>query len=174
MRNYLQLIDTNTQGPRNDVTPLFADYEAFSSLVEDLIKLFVQVEFDYVIGIDALGFIVGTAIALRTKKGFVPIRKGGKLPVKTNAVDFVDYTGQRKSLELRIDAIAAETKVLIVDEWIETGAQVKAAIELVERQGGIVVGIATINIDDNADTRLIREKYQCHALWQNEQFASNG
>jgi adenine phosphoribosyltransferase len=72
---------------------------------------------------------------------------------------------------LRTDAIAPKTKVLIVDEWIETGAQVKAAIELVERQGGIVIGIATINIDDNADTRLIREKYQCHALWQGEQFA---
>jgi adenine phosphoribosyltransferase len=171
MRDYFQLIDTNTQGPRNDVTPLFADYEAFSSLVEDLIKPFAQVEFDYVMGIDALGFIVGSAIALRTKKGFVPIRKGGKLPVKTNAVDFVDYTGRRKSLELRTDAIAPKTKVLIVDEWIETGAQVKAAIELVERQGGIVIGIATINIDDNADTRLIREKYQCHALWQGEQFA---
>jgi len=169
MRNYLQLIDTHTQGPRSDVTPLFADYKAFSSLVEDLIEPFLQVAFDYVIGIDALGFIVGAALALRAKKGFVSIRKGGKLPVQTHSVDFVDYTGQIKSLELRADAIAAGTKVLIVDEWIETGAQIKAAIELVERQGGIVVGIATINIDDNAETRLIREKYQCHALWEDEQ-----
>ena len=170
MHDYLRLIDTNTQGPRNDVTPLFADYEAFASLVEDLIKPFAQVEFDYVIGIDALGFIVGTAIALRTKKGFVPIRKGGKLPVETETVDFVDYTGQKKSLELRAGAINPQTRVLIVDEWIETGAQVKAAIELVERQGGIVVGIATISIDDNADTRVMREKYRCHALWQDEPF----
>jgi adenine phosphoribosyltransferase len=168
MRDYLRLIDTHTPGPRNDVTPLFADYEAFTSLVEDLIKPFAKIEFDAVVGIDALGFIVGAAMAFRMKKGFVPIRKGGKLPVETDSVEFMDYTGQRKSLELRTDAIKPRTKVLIVDEWIETGAQVKAAIELVERQSGIIVGIATINMDDNEQTRLIREKYFCHAIWQGE------
>jgi adenine phosphoribosyltransferase len=168
MDNYLQLIDTHTQGRRYDVTPLFADFEAFSALVEDLIRPFVEVELDCVAGIDALGFILGAAIAGRLKKGFVPIRKGGKLPVQTDTAEFVDYTAQKKSLELRIGAIQPGTRVLVVDEWVETGAQVQAAIELVEKQGGVAIGVATINMEDNAVTRLLRGKHRCHAVWRND------
>jgi adenine phosphoribosyltransferase len=137
-------------------------------LVEDLIHPFAKVEFDCVAGIDALGFILGAAIAVRLEKGFVPIRKGGKLPVPTDRAEFVDYTEQKKSLELRIGAIRAGTRVLVVDEWIETGAQIQAAIELLEKQGGVVIGIATINMEDNAVTRLLRDKYQCHAVWRDD------
>ncbi len=168
MDNYLRLIDTHTQGRRNDVTPLFANPQAFSALVEDLIRPFAEVQFDCVAGIDALGFILGTAIAVRLKKGFVPIRKGGKLPVPTDTAEFVDYTKQRKSLELRAGAIQAGTRVLVVDEWVETGAQIKAACELLEKQGGVVIGVATINMDDNPATRMLREKYKCHTVWRDE------
>jgi len=166
MAEYLRLIDTNTSGQRYDVTPLFSDYNAFSALVDDLLGRFADVEFDCVAGIDALGFILGTAIAFRAESGLVPIRKGGKLPVKSDSVEFVDYTGQRKSLELRADALSPGTRVLVVDEWIETGAQVKATVQLVEGQGGIVIGIAVINMDDNEITRRLRKKYTCHAIWQ--------
>ena len=58
MTTYLQLIETNTDGRRYDATPLFADYDAFSRLIEDLSKPFKEVDFDYVAGIDALGFIM--------------------------------------------------------------------------------------------------------------------
>ena len=168
MPSYLQLVDTQTQGPRYDVTPLFADYEAFASLVEDLLRPFAGVEFECVAGIDALGFILGAAIALRAKKGFVPIRKGGKLPVKTDSVEFTDYSEKRKSLEMRADAIKPGARVLVVDEWIETGSQIKAAIELIEKRRGIVVGIATINMDDNELTRWLKQNYKCHAVWEGE------
>ena len=168
MDGYLRLIDTHTQGRRYDVTPLFANFQAFSALVEDLIHPLAEVEFDCVAGIDALGFILGTAIAVRLEKGFVPIRKGGKLPVQTNTAEFVDYTAQMKSLELRIGAIQAGTRVLVVDEWVETGAQVQAAIELLEKQGAVVIGIATINMEDNAVNRLLRDKYQCHSVWRDD------
>ena len=168
MDDYLRLIDTQTQGRRYDVTPLFADFQAFSALVEDLIRPFAKVEFDCVAGIDALGFILGAAIAVRLKKGFVPIRKGGKLPVRTDTAEFVDYTEQKKSLELRVGAIPTGTRVLVVDEWIETGAQVRAAIELLEKQGGVLIGVATINMDDNAVTRQLRNKYQCHSVWRDD------
>ena len=168
MDDYLRLIDKQTQGRRYDVTPLFADFQAFSALVEDLIRPFAEVEFDCVAGIDALGFILGTAIAIRLKKGFVPIRKGGKLPVRIDTAEFVDYTGQEKSLELRVDAIQTGTRVLVVDEWVETGAQVRAAIELLEKQGGGVIGVASINMEDNAVTRLLRDKYQCHTVWRDD------
>jgi len=162
---YLRLVDTNTQGQRNDVTPLFSDYVAFSALVNDLAAYFEDVVFDCVAGIDALGFILGTALAWHFEVGFVPIRKGGKLPVETDRRQFIDYSAQHKSLELRRDALKAGTKVLIADEWIETGSQVKAAIELIEHQGGIVVGIAAINIDDNSETQLLKSKYNAHTVW---------
>ena len=168
MSSYLNLIDVNTKGPRYDVTPLFADFESFSALVEDLLAPFNSIEFDYVAGIDALGFILGTAISFRALKGFIPIRKGGKLPVDTTSVDFVDYSGQEKSLELRADAIKPGTRVLLVDEWIETGAQVNAAIELIERQQGVVIGVATINIDENKETEILKKKYKCYAVWTDE------
>lgn len=164
MSSYLHLIDHNTRGPRCDVTPIFADHDAFSALVEDLGGHFDGTRFDLVAGIDALGFILGTALAVRAGVGFVPIRKGGKLPVECDSVGFVDYSGEAKSLEVRRDAIEPSARVLVVDEWIETGAQVMSAIELIERQGGVVAGVATINIDDNEATRTLRQKYDCFTV----------
>ena len=169
MTAYLQQINTNTPGPRDDVTPLFANYEAFIQLVQDLAAPFASVDFDYVAGIDALGFILGTALALHFKVGFIAIRKGGKLPVETDQVHFIDYSGQQKSLELQTKALKAGERVLLVDEWIETGSQARAAIELIEGQGGLVAGIAAINIDDNENTRLLKQKYQCQSAMKNGQ-----
>ncbi len=163
---YLNLIDKQTRG-RYDVTPLFSNYEAFANLADDLAQRFADVEIDRVAAIDALGFILGTALAVRLQKGFVPIRKGGKLPTQVEHAEFVDYSKEQKSLEIRVDAITRGMKVLIVDEWIETGAQVKAAIELVERLGGIVAGVTTINIDENENTRPLMEKYNCQSLITN-------
>jgi adenine phosphoribosyltransferase len=80
-RSYLALIDTHTCGQRSDVTPLFADARAFAALVDDLLALSGgSAAFDVVAGIDALGFILGAALALRARVGFVPIRKGGNRP----------------------------------------------------------------------------------------------
>jgi len=168
MRDYLDLIDTATDGSRYDVTPLFGDYQAFSALVGDLVEMCATVAFDCVAGIDALGFILGAAIAMRTEKGFVPLRKGGKLPVQADTAYFVDYTSQRKSLEIRRDALKPSSRVLLVDEWVETGAQVKTAIELLERQGATVAAIVTINVDDNEFTRPIRDKYRFVSVWDRD------
>jgi len=165
MKEYLGLIDVNTPGRRNDVTPLFADPVAFSELVTDLAAPFEPDSIDLVAGIDALGFILATAIAMQLGKGLIPIRKGGKLPVQSDRVEFIDYTGQSKSLELRSGSLQPGSRILLVDEWIETGAQAKAAIELIEHQGGILVGIAAINIDINDNTITLLEKYRCHNVW---------
>ncbi|MDM8518782.1 phosphoribosyltransferase family protein [Anaerolineales bacterium HSG6] len=165
MTSYLQYVNTDTTGPRYDVTPLFANHAAFSTLVQELAKPFETDEIDYVSGIDALGFILGTALALHFQVGFIAIRKGGKLPVKTEQISFVDYTGQQKSLELQPEAIPTGARVLLVDEWIETGAQVSAAIALIEAQAGVVAGIATLNIDDNENTRQIQKSYRCGTVW---------
>lgn len=167
--DYLRMIDTHTNGPRCDVTPLFGDYAAFTALVDDLVMRLTGTTVDIVAGIDALGFILGTALAVRLRVGFLPIRKGGKLPVKVERAEFVDYTRTRKVLELRADALRPGTRVVLVDEWIETGAQMRAAIALIEGQGGVVAGIAAIHIDLNAHTRTLFEKYNCQCVEVEEQ-----
>lgn len=147
MTAYLQLIDTHTQAPRYDITPLFANPEGFKALVDDLLGQIGDTAFDLVAGIDALGFVLGTALEVRTQRGFLAVRKGGKLPVAgIQSATFVGYSDTEKSLEIRTDQIATGTRVLLVDEWVDTGAQAKAAVQLIEQQGGIVAGIATINM----------------------------
>jgi adenine phosphoribosyltransferase len=172
MKDFLKLIDTETDGPRCDVTPLFADPQAFEALVTDLCAPFFDREIDYVAGIDALGFILGTAMAMRLQKGFIPIRKGGKLPVAVSRAEFMDYSGEAKTLELRQGSIQAGERVLVVDEWVETGAQVQAAVDLIEGAGGCVAGIVAINMDDTPLVRRLRERYMCQAVWMDMQQCS--
>ena len=164
--DYLALIDrSKLHYKRSDVTPIFADPAAFAALVGDLVAPFRDAGVQRVVGTDALGFIVGTAVALRLGVGFVPVRKAGKLPVKKETAAFRDYSGEEKSLELRADPWPAGTRVLLVDEWIETGTQARAAAELVERAGGVIVGIAAIAFRRNERTAPLWERYRCHGLW---------
>jgi adenine phosphoribosyltransferase len=128
-----------------------------------------------VAGIDALGFILGTAIAAKLNKGFIPIRKGGKLPCDVQSINFVDYSGLQKSLELRKGLLNSGEKVLIVDEWIETGTQMQSAIKLIEQEGGKIAGIATVNIDENPIPNQLRKKHKVSAAWlEMEPDAPNG
>jgi adenine phosphoribosyltransferase len=106
-------------------------------------------------------------LALYLHKGFVPIRKGGKLPVAVSRISFVDYSRQEKWLEMRENAIDPGQIVLLVDEWVETGSQMTAAAQLIEGQGGIIAGIAVINMDDNPNTIALRKRYFCHVLSTN-------
>jgi adenine phosphoribosyltransferase len=117
-------------------------------------------EVDAVAAIDALGFVLGTAVALELGVGVVAVRKGGKLPVSALREEFVDYSGEAKALELRPDLLKQGQRVLIVDEWVETGTQVRAAAALIERAGSVVAGFATINIDRNARTDGLRSRYR--------------
>ena len=162
--DYLRLIDTQTGGQRYDVTPLFADARAFALLIENLAERCGDLKFDVVVGIDALGFILGAGLALHVRRGFVPIRKGGKLPVEVDRVEFTDYSGQQKALEMRVGAVSPGTRVLVVDEWIDTGAQATTTIALIERQRGVVAGVAGIHMEDNPVTRSLAERYPCRVL----------
>ena len=165
MKPYLAKIDDNTPGPRNDVTPLFADREAFAELADDLAEPFAGAGVDAVAAIDALGFILGTAIAERLGVGVVAIRKGGKLPVETIREAFIDYSGNEKTLEIRPDLITPGMKVLVADEWVETGAQVTAAVKLVERLGATVAGIVTICMDRTPGTRVLEQRFVVQSVW---------
>lgn len=164
--DYLRLIDrSKLHYKRSDVTPIFAEPAAFAALIDDLVAPFRDAGVQRVVGTDALGFVIGTALALKLGVGFVPVRKGGKLPVKNERVSFQDYSGAEKTFELRTDPWPAGTRVLLTDEWIETGATARAAVELIERAGGVVVGITAIAFRKNDKTAPLWAKYRCHGVW---------
>lgn len=162
--SYLKLIDTNTTGGRNDVLPLFQNFDAFNSLVEDISQLIGNREFDYVAGIDALGFILGTALAFKFRVGFVAIRKQGKIPKHSNKVEFIDYTKTVKGLELAPNTLRKGDRILLVDEWIETGAQVRSAAKLIEDQGASVSAITGIAMERSSKTDDLFNRYTCLPL----------
>jgi adenine phosphoribosyltransferase len=168
--DYLSLIDrSKLHYKRSDVTPIFAEPAAFRALVEDLAAPWSREtgerKVERVVGTDALGFVVGTALALKLGVGFVPVRKGGKLPVRNERVAFKDYSGAEKAFELRANPWPAGTRVLLSDEWIETGATATAAVKLIEQTGGIVVGIVAIAFRKNEKTAGLWAKYRCHGVW---------
>ena len=152
---------------RYDVTLIFQNPEVFSNLVNDMIKPFKDKQFNVIAGIDALGFIIGGAIAHKLKMSFVPVRKGGKLPGINGTlirISFTDYTKKKKTFEINKGAIKKGDKVLIIDEWIETGSQAKSAIKLIEKQGGKVIGISALCAEKTPKTRILFEKYNCRAI----------
>ncbi len=162
MRSYLEAIDHDTRGARCDVTPLFADPTHLRDLAVDLANPFRGSTVTRVACIDALGFILGTAVALELRTGVVPIRKSGKLPVDADREPFVDYTGSPKALEIRSRILDRSDRILLVDEWSETGAQLRAACSLVEGQGASVVGIAAIHIDRSDTTAALARRFPIH------------
>lgn len=90
------------------------------------------------------------------------------LPPDRDSVDrvcFADYTGLAKALELKLDDGPSGPNALLVDDWIETGAQIRAAARLLENQRITTARTAAIGIDDNQRTRELRSEYRCHAVW---------
>ena len=160
---YLPLMAPNVKGEGFawlDPSTIYINARAFHALVDDLIAPFDPVEIDVVAGFDAMGFVLGSAIATRLGKGFLTIRKAGKVPVETDVVDFVNYSRRTQQMEMRKPAFAPGTRVLLVDQWVETGGTMDAGIRLVERQGGIIAGIATVCIEEN-DGAAYRGRYRC-------------
>ena len=146
---------------RLDPSTIYINAAAFHALIDDLIAPFEPSEIDVVAGFDAMGFVLGTAIATRFGKGFLTIRKAGKVPVETDVVDFVNYSGRTQHMEMRKPAFAPGTRVLLVDQWVETGGTMDAGIRLVERQGGVVAGIAAVCIEESDTGAGYRGRYRC-------------
>ena len=168
-RWYLDIMSPNTKGEKFawlDPTSIYINGDAFTQLLNDLTADLEGVDCDVVAGLDAMGFVLGAALATRIGVGFLPIRKAGKLCVDTDAVSFINYSGRTQDMEVRTPAFAAGTRVLLVDQWIETGGTMEGAIRLVQRQGGIVTGIATIAMEDNDRTASYRTTYPVVAAVQ--------
>lgn len=163
-RWYLSLMSPNTKGPKFawlDPTSIYINQAAFHDLLSDLLEGLDPSLIDVVGGCDAMGFVLGAALAARLDRGFLPIRKAGKLCVDTDRVEFTNYSGRTQDMEMRLPAFAPGTRVLLVDQWIETGGTMSGAIQLVERQGGKVAGLAAIAMETNPATAAFREQFTC-------------
>jgi adenine phosphoribosyltransferase len=163
-RWYLNIMAPNTKGSKFawlDPTSIYINGAAFNDLLDDLMADLQGVDYDVVGGLDAMGFVLGAAIAARSGVGFLPIRKAGKLCVDTDKVTFGNYSGRTQEMEMRKPAFGAGTRVLLADQWVETGGTMDGAIRLVERQGGVVAGLLAIAIEENARTAQYRCSFPC-------------
>jgi adenine phosphoribosyltransferase len=126
-----------------DITPLLADPRAFHITLDLFAERFIGEHIDTVVGIESRGFIFGGALAARLNGSFVPVRKPGKLPYKTDSVAYSLEYGEA-TLQMHVDAIKPGAKVLIVDDLLATGGTATAAAELTTRQGGVIAGFAFV------------------------------
>jgi adenine phosphoribosyltransferase len=126
-----------------DITPLLADPRAFHIALDLLAERYIGEHVDVVVGIESRGFIFGGALAARLCASFVPVRKPGKLPAKTERVAYDLEYGQAE-LEMHTESITAGAQVLVCDDVLATGGTAAAAAELVRRQGGRVSGYAFV------------------------------
>ena len=142
-----------------DISTLISDPEGLQLVVKDLQERYERKnEFDIIVGIEARGFIVGSALAYSLKKGFVMIRKPGKLPGKVISQEYQLEYGSDK-MEIHADAFIPGTKVLVVDDLIATGGTVMSAIALVEKLGGVVTEAAFIvDLPDIGGSKKLQDK----------------
>lgn len=148
-----------------DVTTLLGDARGFKAAVAAMAEPYETERVKAVAGIEARGFILGGAVADRLGCGFVPVRKKGKLPWKTIGQDYTLEYGV-DTIEIHADAIGRGERILIVDDLIATGGTAEAAVHLVRRSGGEVVGAAfIIDLPDlGGRQRLEAMGVACHVL----------
>jgi len=126
-----------------DITTLLKDRHAFRRVIDMIVEKFKDKKIDFVLSVEARGFIFGAAVAYRLGAGVVPVRKKGKLPFKTHVVTY-DLEYGKDTLEIHQDAFREGTRILIVDDLLATGGTTKAVVELVERMGGKIAGIVFV------------------------------
>ena len=126
-----------------DVTSILQDADGLHMAVDSLIDMVKDLDYDLVIGPESRGFIFGVPVAYAQHKGFVPVRKKGKLPCETRAMEYDLEYGQA-TIEMHKDAIRPGQKVIIVDDLIATGGTTEAIVKLIEQLGGQVVKICFV------------------------------
>ena len=142
-----------------DITTLIKDPDGFKHVIDKLKDRYSleRTDFDTIAGIESRGFIIGGSLSYCLKKGFIPIRKKGKLPAETISHEYELEYGT-DTVEIHRDAIKEGDRVLIVDDLLATGGTAMAAIALIEKLGGIVAELAFIvNLPDLMGSKKIIE-----------------
>ncbi|HWN99836.1 MAG TPA: adenine phosphoribosyltransferase [Blastocatellia bacterium] len=146
MDNLKKLIRTVPDFPKPgiqfyDITTLLKDPYGLRTSIDRLVELIADANIDTVIGIEARGFIFAPALAYRLKAGFVPVRKPRKLPSEIESISYSLEYGT-DTLEIHKDAVGKGNRVIIADDLLATGGTARAVVDLVERLGGEVAGLA--------------------------------
>jgi adenine phosphoribosyltransferase len=146
-----------------DLTTLFLHGDGFKLVIDALADTYRSQHVDLIAGVESRGFILAAPLAYRLTKGFVLIRKPGKLPGKTVGIEYsLEYGKDR--LEIHADAIPKGARVLIVDDLLATGGTMAAACELVEQVGGRIAGCAFVVELPDLKGRDRLTKYPLHRL----------
>lgn len=146
-----------------DITTLLQDGEGLAQAIDQISAYLEDTEFDIVLGPEARGFIVGVPVAYKLKKGFIPVRKPGKLPYECVAETY-DLEYGTSTIEMHIDAIKKGQKVVIVDDLLATGGTTKAMINLVEKMGGTVEKIVFLIELEELKGRDLLEGYAIESV----------
>ncbi len=123
-----------------DITTLLKESEALQQAIEQMQHKLKDVDYDVILGPESRGFLFGMPIAYHQKKGFVPVRKKGKLPAETICKEYALEYGTA-AIEIHKDALKKGQKVVIVDDLLATGGTAKAIVEMVEETGAEVVAL---------------------------------
>ncbi len=154
-----------------DITTLVKDPVGFRLVIDNLTQRYItgEVEFDVIVGIESRGFIIGGALSYTLGKGFVPIRKKGKLPAEIISQEYELEYGTDQ-LEMHKDSFSPGTKVLMVDDLLATGGTALAAAALVEKLGGEVTEMCFIvNLPDvGGERKLTGKNYKIFSLTEFE------
>ncbi len=154
-----------------DITTLIKDPVGFRLVIDTLTQRYItgEVDFDIIVGIEARGFIIGGALSYTLGKGFVPIRKVGKLPGEVERHEYELEYGT-DTVEIHRDAVEKGLKVLVVDDLLATGGTALAAATLIEKLGGVVAEMAFIvNLPDVGGEKKLKErKYKIYCLTEFE------
>jgi adenine phosphoribosyltransferase len=154
-----------------DITTLIKDPVGFRLVIDAFTQRYIQgiVDFDIIVGIESRGFIIGGALAYTLGKGFVPIRKKGKLPAEVVSQEYALEYGN-DSIEMHKDSIVEGTKVLVVDDLLATGGTAIAASKLIEKLGGKITEMCFIvDLPDvGGAAKLEKLGYQIFALTEFE------
>ena len=146
-----------------DDMPLYANSKVFNQFINDFCNIFKSAKVEKVAGIEAKGFIYASAIASKMRVGVILIRKQG-LQRSVFKQKYIDYTHRQKQLSIIKDIVKKNERVLIVDDWVDTGETVKTAIKLIERAGGKVVGVGAFMDISTKKVREFLKKYNYHYL----------
>ena len=148
-----------------DITPVLSDIDALRTSIKEMAAPFTNLGIDIVVGIESRGFIFGAPIADLLNAGFVPVRKPGKLPWKTESVSYELEYGT-DTLEIHEDAITEGQNVLIVDDLLATGGTAEATCKLVSKLGGNIKGLSILIELKDLNGRKRLNQYNVHSLVQ--------
>lgn len=161
--NYKKFIRFGKNG-KGDISLLLEDAGALKQAVVEMLASFQRNKIDKVAAIEARGFLFGVLIASTSHLPLVLVRKGGNLPLEVLREEVIDYTGRKKILEIQKDAIRKGERVLVVDDWLETGAQIRGALQIIEKAGGEIAGIAVLVDNATPDAKNFLLNYSYHYL----------